>query len=158
MATVVLVLSACSNIIAETNAGNISVDELYAELKVKYGEQVEESLQSIILTKVLSESFKVSDEEVNEVINADKEKLGDQFEQVLQQSQFNTEGSYKKAVKLNLLLEKAALEDVEINDEDLKAYYKKLKTDIRVSHILVEDEEKAHEVKKILITVSHLIV
>lgn len=152
LATVVLVLSACSNtqnsnIIAETNAGNISVDELYAELKVKYGEQVEESLQSIILTKVLSESFKVSDEEVNEVIYADKEKLGDQFEQVLQQSQFNTEGSYKKAVKLNLLLEKAALEDVEINDEELKEYYKKLKTDIRVSHILVEDEETAHEVK-----------
>ena len=108
LASFVLVLSSCSNsrnsnIVAETNVGNISVDELFAELKVKYGKQVEDVLQSIILTKVLSEKFKVSDEEVNEVINAEKEKLGDQFELVLQQSQFRTEGSYREAIKLILL-------------------------------------------------------
>ena len=44
-------------------------------------------------------------------------------------------------------MEKAALKDMEINDGELEAYYKQLKTDIRASHILVEDEETAHEVK-----------
>lgn len=152
LVSVVLALSACnnntsSNILAETKVGNISVEELYTELKMKYGDQVDDTFQTIVLTKVLSDKFSVSEEEIDEVVDKDKENLGEQFEQAIEQSQYKTEENYKDAIKLNLLIEKAAIDDVDITDAELKKYYEDLKAEIRASHILVEDEKTASEVK-----------
>ncbi|WHY87521.1 peptidylprolyl isomerase [Neobacillus novalis] len=152
MAAGLLTFSGCSStptgkIVAETKVGSVTEEDLLAELKAGYGDQVGEALQSIVLTKILSKDFKVSDKEVNDAINKDKEKMGDQFEQAIQQSQYKTFENYKKGIKLSLLMEQAAKKDLKISDEDLKKYYEDWQPQIRASHILVPDEETAKEVK-----------
>jgi len=147
-----IIFSGCSStttgkIIAETKVGTITEDDLFSELKANYGDQVGEALQSILLTKILSKEFKVSDEEVDEAINKDKEKMGEQFDQAIQQSQYKTFENYKKGIKLSLLMEKAAKKDLKVTDKDLKTYYETWQPEIRARHILVLDEATAKEVK-----------
>lgn len=150
-----LALSGCSSttsattgkIIAETKVGSVTEDDLITELKANYGDQVEEALQSVLLTKILSKEFKVNEKEINEEINKDKEKMAEQFDEAIQKSQYKTFENYKRGIKLSLLLEKAAKKNLKISDEDLKKYYETWQPEIRASHILVLDEETAKEVK-----------
>ncbi|MDQ0174792.1 peptidylprolyl isomerase [Bacillus chungangensis] len=148
----VIGLAACNNnngeVIAETKAGNITMDELYAEMKSKHNDVVEDSLQSIVLTKVLSDKYKVTDKDVDAVIKENKEEYGDRFEELIQQSQFGTVENYKKSLELNLLIEKALLDSVKVTKDEVKAHYDEWEPDdIKVRHIVVEDEETAKEVK-----------
>lgn len=147
----VIGLAACNNnngeVIAETKAGNITMDELYAELKSKHNDVVEDSLQSIVLTKVLSDKYKVTDKDVDAVIKEEKEKYGDRFEELIQQSQFGTVENYKKSLELNILIEKALLDSVKVSKDEVKAHYDEWQPDIKARHIVVEDEETAKEVK-----------
>jgi foldase protein PrsA len=120
IATGILTLTACngggSDVIVESEVGNITKDEFYTEMKDMAGEPV---LQSMLYEKVLEDKYEVSDKE-----DAFKEDY----------------------LKLNLLLEKAVASN--ITDEDVKKYYdEEYKPEIKASHILVEDEEKAKEVK-----------
>ena len=147
----VIGLAACNNnngeVIAETKAGNITMDELYAELKSKHNDVVEDSLQSIVLTKVLSDKYKVTDKDVDAAIKEEKEKYGDRFEELIQQSQFGTVENYKKSLELNILIEKALLDSVKVSKDEVKAHYDEWQPDIKARHIIVEDEETAKEVK-----------
>lgn len=147
----VIGLAACNNnngeVIAETKAGNITMDELYTEMKSKHNDVVEDSLQSIVLTKVLSDKYKVTDKDVDAVIKENKEEYGDRFEELIQQSQFGTLENYKKSLELNILIEKALLDSVKVSKDEVKAHYDEWQPDIKARHILVEDEEKAKEIK-----------
>ena len=143
-------LAGCSNdgdpeVVVKTDAGDITKEEFYDALKEQQGEQV---LDEMVTLKVLEENYEVSDEEVDEEINSFKEQLGDQFEMWMQQQGFTDEDSLKKVIKLSLLQEKAASEDVEVSEDEMKKRYEKMKTEIEAQHILVDDEETAKEVKK----------
>ncbi|MBP2241073.1 foldase protein PrsA [Cytobacillus eiseniae] len=147
----VLALSACNStngsedVIVETKAGDISKDELYNSMKDKIGEQV---LRELVYEKVLSEKYKITDEELNEKIDELKQQLGDNFELALQQYGYKDEEELKATFKTGLMQEKAAIKDIKVTDEELKDYYENFKPQIKARHILVEDEDTAKEVKK----------
>jgi foldase protein PrsA len=148
----VMGLGACSNdnadsseVIVESKAGNITKEELYQSMKEKYGEQ---ALQEMLYQKVLSENYKVTDKEVEQKVAELKAELGDNFELVLQQNQLKDEEELKAVLKDQLLMEKAALKDVKVSEAEVKKRYEEYKPEIKASHILVEDEATAKEVKK----------
>lgn len=148
----VMALGACSNdnadsseVIVESKAGNITKEELYQSMKEKYGEQ---ALQELLYQKVLAENYEVTDKEVEEKVAELKEELGENFELVLQQNQLKDEEELKEVLKDQLLMEKAALKDVKVSEEEVKKRYEEYKPEIKASHILVEDEKTAQEVKK----------
>jgi foldase protein PrsA len=147
----ILALSACNNaaddtkVVAETSAGNITQAELYEALKDRFGEEV---LRELVYEKVLGDKFEVTDEELNERIEELKQQLGPQFEMALMQSGFKNEEQLNQTLRISMLQEKAAMEDMEISEEEVQEYYDNMKPKIRASHILVEDEETAKEVKQ----------
>jgi foldase protein PrsA len=148
----VMGLAACSNdnadsseVIVESKAGNITKEELYQSMKEKYGEQ---ALQELLYQKVLAENYEVTDKEVEEKVAELKEELGENFELVLQQNQLKDEEELKEVLKDQLLMEKAALKDVKVSEEEVKKRYEEYKPEIKASHILVKDEKTAQEVKK----------
>lgn len=144
-------LTACNNnaeqsseAVAETKAGNVTKDELYEAMKESYGQQV---LQQLVYEKILSDKYEVTDEELDAKLNEVKEQLGANFEMALAQYQM-TEESFKDSLKLDLLVEKAAVVDIEATEDEMKEYYDNYKPQVKARHILVEDEAKAKEVKK----------
>ncbi|WP_046175416.1 peptidylprolyl isomerase [Domibacillus indicus] len=151
LAAGVLALSGCNNsegnVIATSKAGDVTDMELYAEMKDKYGPQMEQALQELMQKKVLSDKYEVTDEELDAEVKEAKEQLGDQYEMFLAQYGLDEDG-FKEFLKLELLREKAALADVKVTDDEVKEYYDSWQPEIQVSHILVEDEAKAKEVKK----------
>ncbi|WP_077211099.1 peptidylprolyl isomerase [Bacillus dakarensis] len=141
-------LAACNNggdseAVAETSAGNITKDELYEAMKESYGQQ---TLQQLLYTKVLSDKYELTDEEVEEKFTETKDQLGSNFQMALMQYGM-TEESFKESLKLDLLVEKAAIADIEATDEELQEYYDNYKPEIKARHILVADEATAKEVK-----------
>ncbi|MBB5354397.1 foldase protein PrsA [Anoxybacillus mongoliensis] len=143
-AAAVLALSACNNgsdVVVETKEGNITKEELYNEMKERYGKDV---LRDLVHEKVLSKKFKVTDEELNKEIENLKEMYGVQYDLAVQQ---NGEEAIRDMVKLDLLRQKAAMEDIKVSDEELKKYYNEYKPRVKASHILVEDEKTAKEIK-----------
>ncbi|MEK3937356.1 peptidylprolyl isomerase [Sporosarcina sp. FSL W7-1349] len=151
MAASVLALSACSGnkasddeVIAKSKAGNVTKEELYQEMKDSVGK---ETLQLLVLEKVLDAKYDVSDKVVDEEINKMKDQLGENFEAYLAQ-QGQSEESVRKIIKLNSLQEAALTEDVEVTDEELNQRIEMNNTELKVKHIVVEDEKTAQEVKK----------
>ncbi|WP_163971341.1 peptidylprolyl isomerase [Oceanobacillus halotolerans] len=140
-------LAACNNddsdTVVESNAGDVTKDEFYEELKNRYGEAV---LRDLVTTKVLSDKYEVSDDEVNEEVEMFKEQLGDQFEMWLQQQGFGNEDQFRDVMRISLLQEEARADGVEVTDEEIQNKYDQRKTEISAQHILVEDEETANEV------------
>ncbi|AGT30991.1 foldase PrsA [Geobacillus genomosp. 3] len=140
-----LALSACNNgdseAIVETENGAITKDEFYNEMKERVGKTV---LRDLIDQKVLSEKYKVTDEEIDREIERIKEAYGTQYDLIVQQ---NGENVIREMIKLDLLRTKAAIEDIKVKDEELKEYYENYKPKVRASHILVKDEKTAKEVK-----------
>lgn len=148
----VIGLSACSStggesgdVVVETKSGNITKDELYEAMKEKYGEQ---ALQELIYEKVLSDKYKVTDEELNEKIDELKQQLGANFEMALMQYGYKDEEDLRETFRTGLLQEKAAIKDIEVTEKEVKEYYDNYKPEIKARHILVEDEKTANEVKK----------
>ena len=140
-------LTACSNgdseKIVETKAGDITKDEFYSAMKDRYGEAV---IQELVYEKVLSENYKVTDKEVNAKFDELKAQMGDNFQMALQSSGYKTEDDFKRALKLNMLQEKAAIADIKVTEKELKEAYNNAKPEIKARHILVADEKTAKEV------------
>lgn len=141
-------LSACgggaSEKVAETEAGNVTKDELYDEMLATAGG---DALKKLITLKVLEDKYDVSDEDIDEELEDLKEQIGDEFEQVLEM-QGVTEEELRTDIKTSMLQEQAITEDIEIKEEELKQYYDRMNTEIEARHILVEDEDKAKDIKK----------
>lgn len=149
LAAGVLALGACSNdssdAVVKSDAGNITKDELYDAMKEKYGATV---LQSLLYEKVLEDKYKVSDDELNERVDSIKAQLGDNFELALQQYGYKDEDELRSMIKTGMLQEKAAVKEVKVTDDEIKAYYDDYKPEIEARHILVADKKTAEEVKK----------
>ncbi|MGK7379542.1 peptidylprolyl isomerase [Planococcus sp. 1R117A] len=150
LAASVLALAACSDsgssdeVIVESKVGDITHEDLYEEMKTSVGDQ---ALQILMIEKVLADKYEVTDEEIDAEFKSNKEQMGESFEQFLAQNN-QTEESYKKVIRLNLLQEKALTDGVEVTDEEIQAQYDRQGTELNARHILVADEETANKVKK----------
>ncbi|MFD1360976.1 peptidylprolyl isomerase [Lentibacillus salinarum] len=146
----ILTLTACDSgggdpdTVAETNAGDVSKQEFYEEMKDQVGPNV---LREIVTLKVLNDHYDVTDEQVDQEVQNTKDQLGDQFDMFLQQEGFQDEEAYHRTIRLSLLQLEAAAEDMDITEDDLQKRYDRMQTEIEAKHILVEDEETANEVK-----------
>lgn len=150
LAASVLALGACSEdsadsseVIATSKIGDITQNDLYEEMKSSIGDQ---AFQLLAIEKVLSNKYEVTKKEVDAQLKADKEQLGENFEAMIAQQGY-TEASYKKYLELNLLQEKALIEDVKVSEDEIKAKYEETKDEINVRHVVVEDEATAKKVK-----------
>jgi foldase protein PrsA len=147
----ILALGACSSdkadseVVVKSKAGDITKEEFYNELKDRYGEEV---LQEMVTTDVLEDKYEVSDKEVDAEVDKVKDQLGDQFDMALQQQGFDDEEAFRKVLRVSLLQEAAVTEGEKVDEDRLKEAYKRKNTEIDASHILVEDEDTAKEVKK----------
>jgi len=142
-----LALTACNNseAVVESDAGEITKDELYEAMKDKYGQA---ALQELLYEKVLSSKYEVTDKELDKKFKEIKDQLGDSFQMALLQYGYKDEAAFKEAVKTSMLQEKAALKTVKVSEKDVKEYYEKeYKPEIKARHILVADEAAAKEVK-----------
>ncbi|GAA0329117.1 peptidylprolyl isomerase [Oceanobacillus sp. FSL W7-1293] len=145
----VLALAACNSsddeVVATTDAGDVTKEEFYDELKERNGEAV---LEELVTIKVLEDQYEVTDEQVDEEIDTMKNELGeDEFDSMVAQ-QFGDEEELRDLVYVGMLQEAAISEDMEITDEELKDYYDRKNSEVDAQHILVQDEETANEVKE----------
>lgn len=143
-ATSVIALSACgtssSDKIVTSKAGDITKEEFYEQMKNSpTGKQ---TLNNMVLEKVLIKNYKVEDKDVDKKYDEMKKQIGDQFDTLLKQPGV-TEKTLKNSVRAQLAQEKAV--EQAITDKEVKDYYK---PEIKASHILVKDEATAKKVKE----------
>lgn len=150
MAASVLALSACSDknagdeVLVKSKAGNVTQSELYNEMKHAQGEK---TLQLLVLEKVLDAKYKISDKQVDAIVNDMKEQLGEGFDAYIAQ-EGHTEESLRKILRINLLQEAALTDGVEVTDKEIEERIKMMATELNAKHVLVADEETALKVKK----------
>lgn len=145
-ATSILALSACSGgdkeVIAKTDAGDVTKGELYTNMKKTAGASV---LTQLVQEKVLDKKYKVSDKEIDNKLKEYKTRLGDQYTAL--EKQYGKD-YLKEQVKYELLTQKAAKDNIKVTDDEIKEYWEGLKGQIRASHIVVADKKTAEEVEK----------
>ena len=141
-------LSACgggsSEAVVKTDAGDITKEEFYQELKTKYGDEV---LTELVTMTVLDDKYDVSDDEIDAELESIKEQIGDDFEQTLA-AQNLTEEDLRDDIESGLLQEAAMTEDIEVTDEEVETYFENQGYQIEAQHILLTDEELAEKVAK----------
>jgi Parvulin-like peptidyl-prolyl isomerase len=143
--------------VAQIGSEVITKDDLYNFLVQENGQAALDSLvaDKIIDLEAQKQKIAVTDEEVQTELDDIIQEYGDQatFEQALQASNYTME-AVKKDIKMNLYITKLLESSVTITEEEMKAYFEENKTSyniteqVRVSHILVDSEEKAKEVKE----------
>lgn len=140
-----LTLTACNNgeTIVESDAGNISEDEFYNTMKERYGET---TLKELVYKQVLADQFEVTDKELEEAMSQYKDMYGDNFEMFLMQLGIESEEAFKDILEFSILQEKAAMEKVDVTDEELKEQYNIESKTVSARHILVETEDEAKKV------------
>ncbi|MEW8972020.1 MAG: peptidylprolyl isomerase, partial [Mesobacillus sp.] len=157
--SLLFLLGACSiltsgeepELLVKTEYGNISKDDLFNE--VANSEQGKELIQKLVYMQILKGKYEVSDKEVNQRLGEIKEQVGDEeaYTMFLQKQGFNNEEELKDHIEQSLYFFKATTEGVEVSDKQIKDYYEQQKdqyTEVRTSHILVDDESTAKEIEK----------
>lgn len=142
-------LTACGSggdpeIVASTDAGEVTKDEFYEELKTRNGAEV---LRELVTFTILEGKYEVTDEQVQEELDKLKDQVGEEYEQVIEM-QGLTEEDLEKDIRNSLLQEAAITEGIEVSDEEIETYYNRMNTEVEARHILVEDEETANEVEE----------
>lgn len=144
----VIGLSACSSddseIVVETNSGNISKEEFYEEMKASSGEMI---LQQMVLSKILEEKYEIDEEALDTQVETYMMQYGEQWESVLMQSGYADEEEFRKELSLQMLQQEAMIDGIEVTDEEIELRYERLQTEVEASHILVTDEETSNDLK-----------
>lgn len=148
LAASVTLLTACGGgdkVLVKTDAGNITEQELYTEMKGLAGKQMAEQL---ILQKIIEANYEVTDKEVEEAFDNQKEMFGDSFDMILAQQGMNEE-TFKKNIRLQLLQDKM-FEDIKVDKKEVDAEVERAKYEVHAQHVLVDTEEEAKKVEKLL--------
>lgn len=143
--------------VARVNNETISKDELYEFLVRENGQT---ALNTLIANKIIdleakSQNIEVTDEDVQKEIDKISEQYGGQetFEQFLEMYGTSLD-DIKENIKVNAKIEKLLGPDVKIEEDEMKAYFEENKESfgekeqVKASHILVDSEDKAKEVKE----------
>lgn len=145
------------NVVALVGGERITKDELYDFLVKANGQGALDSLivNKIILLESKKQNIQISEDEIKEQIDKMVETIGGQeaYESALQYYGFS-EDELRKDIEMNLYLTKLLEPEIPITDEEMKDYFKENKDsfnqmeEVKASHILVETEETALEVKE----------
>lgn len=140
-----------SKVLVETDYGTITEEDLFQE--VISTERGKELIQKLVYMQILEGKYEVSDKEVNQRLGDIKELAGDEdgFQMILLQQGFKDEEDLKDQIKQSLYFFKATTEGVEVSDKEINDYYAQHideYTEVAVSHILVDNESTAKEIKK----------
>jgi foldase protein PrsA len=151
------ILSACSaqtsgegsEVLVKTEYGNITKDDLFKE--VTSSERGKELIQKLVYMQILEGEYKVSDKEVNQRLNEIKEQAGGEagFKALLKQQGFENEKQLMEQIKQSLYFFKATTDGVKVSDKQIEDYYEQNKdqyTEVKTSHILVDEESIAKEI------------
>jgi foldase protein PrsA len=143
--------------IAKIDGDSISKDELYDVMVKQYGAATVEQLiaDKIVASEAKKQKVTISDEDLNKEVDKLKESYGGEevFNQVLA-SNNTTVDVLKEDLKNYLTMRKLIEPQIKITDEELKTYFDENKDSlgeaeqVKASHILVEDEATAKEIKQ----------
>jgi foldase protein PrsA len=143
--------------VAKINGEAISEDELYDVMVEQYGAASVEQLiaDKIVASEAKKEKVTITDKELNAEIDKLKESYGGEevFDQMLV-SNNTTLDALKEELKSYLTLRKLLVPQIEITENELKTYFEENKESlgeaeqVKASHILVEDEATAKEIKQ----------
>ena len=144
-------------IVAKVNDQTITKDDLYNIMVEQYGTQAIEYLisEKIIKSEIEKEKIEIDDAEVEAELSVVKNYYGseDAFNQAIGEYGFDME-DIKNDIIMNLQIKKLMEGKVTVTDEDIDNYFKENKENfnqeeqVKASHILVETEETAKEVKE----------
>ncbi|NLN14888.1 MAG: foldase [Tissierellia bacterium] len=154
-------LVSCSNsedeIVAKVGDMTITKSEFYEELVRQNGSQVLDNLiaDKIMQAEVKELNIEITEEEIEEDLDEMREFYGS--DEALNQELANyglTLDDVKNNIKTNLQIERLLDSYVEITEEEMKEYFEENKStfdqkeQVKASHILVETEEEALEIKE----------
>ncbi len=145
------------DVVASVNGEDITKDELYDLMVKQNGQQALDALisQKIIELEAKKQKVTVSDADVQKEMEKYYETYGGQeaFKQALEASGYSMD-DIKKEMALSLKINKLLEPRIKITEEEMKKYFEENKEQfaqpkqVKASHILVETEEKANEIKK----------
>ena len=141
--------------VAIVNGQRITRRAFVNRLEQVTGEQV---LSDLINEQLIGQAAKkakitVTSAEVDAEMEKLREQIGPSFDSVLAQYGMTVE-DLQKNMELNLLVFKVSTKDVTVSEDALMSFFEEHKSDydqpemVKASHILVETEEKAKEIKK----------
>lgn len=143
-------------VVARVNGEAINKDELYELLEEQYGQ---EALNMLISEKVLELELKkqnvtLSEEDIQKELSEIIEQYGGQekFDNALASYGYTLD-NFKLDIESNLKIKKLLEPEITITEEEMKEYFEtnketfNTKEQVKASHILVESETKAKEVK-----------
>jgi foldase protein PrsA len=143
--------------IAKINGEAISKDELYDEMVKQYGPVTVEKIiaDKIVAIEAKKQKISISDADLNTEVDKLKESYGgeDVFNQMLKSNNTSL-NALKEDLENYLTLRKLLEPQIEITDEELKTYFDENKDSfgeteqVNASHILVEDEATANDIKQ----------
>lgn len=145
--------------VATLKEGNISADQLYSEIKTKYGAA---SLVDLIDHQILDKKYK-EDDDLKDYIKEQEKQIKDSakqnnvsYEYLLNYYGYSDEDAFKDSLALNYRRNLAVNDYLKerVSDKEMKTYYdESIKGDIKAKHILIkvnttsemttEEQEKA---------------
>lgn len=153
---VFIFLSTKSEVIAKVGSESLTKDDLYTFFVEQNGEAALDTLmtKNLINQEVEKENIKVTDKEIDAELQELIDSYGGEetFEQQLAASGL-TQDDIKEDIEVNLKIEKLIEPQIDITEEEMQTYFDENKDSfaqakqVKASHILVEDEDTAKEVK-----------
>ncbi|WP_060671643.1 peptidylprolyl isomerase [Rossellomorea vietnamensis] len=145
------------DVVAKVGSESISKDDLYTTLVDQYGDGALDTLIAEKIVKLESEKkdLTVKDSEIKKELEKIKGQYDSEeaFNEALASSGSDLD-SVKENIKTYLLTEKLLKDRIKITDDQVKEYFEAnkdtfaQKEQVEASHILVDDEKTAQEVKK----------
>ena len=156
-----VLVAGCSNgtssSVATVNGEKISQDELNEAMLNLYGSEV---LNTLISNKVIGlegekEKIEVAEEEIQAELDELIEMYGgeESFQSIIESNNLSEE-MFREDIRIYKLTSKLMEKEIEITDEEISTYFEENKSSfdqqeqVEASHILVEDEATAKEVKQ----------
>mgnify|MGYP000276848683 CR=1 FL=1 len=155
---VVLIIGMKSNeVVARVGDQKITKEELYNQLVEYYGKNVLESMiaDKIVAMEIEKQNITVTDEELQEKLDEFVESYGgEEYVSMMLSMQGMTMDDLREDMLSYLKRLKLIEPRIEVTDEEISEYFEENKANfdqpeqVEASHILVDDEETAKEIKK----------
>ncbi|WP_062197504.1 peptidylprolyl isomerase [Massilibacterium senegalense] len=152
----VIALAGCSGsngTLVKSNAGSVTTEDVYEQ--IKQTDQGKQIVKDLVEKQILGKKYKVTDKEIDKEIKDIRDELGyseAQFKEAIPQFGYGSEKELREDMKSRILMIKVIRDGKAFTEDELKKEYDNMKKNnfnykITASHILVEDEQKANELK-----------